>query len=363
MDEEILVIGYLGGGNLGDEFSLLGLLYKYGKHRSIKLSVLSVDPRIFKAYHPIVSKYANIFKLSFINILVPLLRSRKVVIIGGHYLGNLLELFTLVYIAVLAKLMKKEVLLESIGLYPYRTRVGFNIRDLNSYKLGTIRILLTKILLILSDYISVRDISSKMLINRLIGKKVFLNLDLALNIPVSIIKKYSSLKKEPMLGLSIGYIIDKAFPVLIRELYKAIIELMKRCPELRVMCIPFSIPIREDLKTADNDLRLCQLFHAHLPRELETRFIVVRKRLTPMEALRLLSKLDCIVTLRYHPFILASKLDMHCIVIPHELKVYDYVNLISIFRIFGNANKVDVITLESISSRKFLEHLKTFRCS
>jgi hypothetical protein len=271
----------------------------------------------------------------------------------------------LTYIAILGRLLRKEILLESVGLYPYATRVGFNISKLlnkkmnSKYKLSVTALFLAKLLLALTNNISVRDISSKILVNQIIGKKVFLELDAGFNLPMPslVTRNRNSNKHQLWLGLAIGYIADSRFPKIVKELYSAIIHLMKCKQDLKVICIPFSIPIKEDMKSVDNDLRLCLQLYTHLPDELRSRFIVVKERLNPLEAIYLLSKLDCIVTLRYHSFILASRLGVPCIIIPHELKVIDYIDLFTKYKL-GNGTLIDVIMPEDVSVQRLLEAFK-----
>jgi hypothetical protein len=366
----VLVIGNFGNGNLGDEIILLGLLYKYLRYRSIRLFVSVADFHTFKEYHPIVSKYISIFKSSpivgYIYVIPALIRSRKVIIVGGHYLGNFFDISLLTYIAILGRLLRKEILLESVGLYPYATRVGFNISKLlnkkmnSKYKLSVTALFLTKLLLALANNISVRDISTKILVNQIIGRKVFLELEASFNLPMpSLVTRNNrnSNKHQLWLGLAIGYIADSRFPKIVKELFSAIIHLMKCKQDLKVICIPFSIPIKEDMKSVDNDLRLCLQLYTHLPDELRSRFIVVKERLNPLEAIYLLSKLDCIVTLRYHSFILASRLGVPCITIPHELKVVDYIDFITKYKL-GNGTLINVIMPEDVSVQRLLEAFK-----
>ncbi|MCC6055983.1 MAG: polysaccharide pyruvyl transferase family protein [Desulfurococcaceae archaeon] len=364
---KIFVISNLGSGSFGDELNLLGVLYKYRRYKPIRLTIVANEPQIFREYHPILGKHASIIKsnfvFGFISVIPPLLRSNLVITTGGKYMKNLYEIFYLAYIALLGKLLRRKILLESIGIYPYGTRVGFNIealdKELNSYKLGLIRLLLTKLLLALADRVSVRDISSKILINLIIGKKVLFEIDPIFNLPINDTNSLLQDESHLLLGLAIGYVIDKRFLNLMKELYKAIVYLMKQRPRLKIICVPFSIPTIKDLKSPDNDLRLCLQLYAHLPDELKAKFVVVKERLKPIEAIQLLRKLDCIVALRYHPFLLAIKLGVPCLIIPHELKVLDYINILTKYKLRDSVI-IGVVTPDTVSSHEIVAYFE--RC-
>ncbi len=164
--KKILIAGYFGMGNLGDEL-ILDITLKNLKNRlaeRCKISVLSGDPAS-------TSKNFNVSAVNRKNpfSILKTLISSDVLIVGGGGLfqdkTSTLSLYYYLSLLLFGKILRKKVVVYAVGVD--------KLKRMNSY--------ITKIILNMADSISVRDAASyDFLTGGKMGKKVILSADAVL---------------------------------------------------------------------------------------------------------------------------------------------------------------------------------------
>jgi len=157
----IMVAGYYGRGNIGDEAILTGLLDALSGHhmrQNYTIEIMSSNPTITQRLHRVDSVY-KLNPLSFLH----LLRARWLIIGGGGILpGSIKSLLYYTLCAFIAKAFGSYVSLVSVGVNPVRS---FSKR------------VLTKLLCRLANDIIVRDSDSRIELERFTKKPVIVGSD------------------------------------------------------------------------------------------------------------------------------------------------------------------------------------------
>ena len=277
MAKRILIAGYYGFDNGGDELILFFLLKELKKLNSkAEITVLSGDP----------SKTGKSYKVKAINRWNPLSVAAAVfhtdlfVFGGGGLLQDLTSSWSIYYylgLILLAKLFVKKVLLLSQGVGPIRRKI---IRKVTGIVLGLV------------DLITVRDEFSKFELAKLNGNlSVSIVPDPVFNLDRFAFRKRAAVNERPVIGVSLqGGGKDERFRGVVREICD---ELVRRM-EAKIIFIPFhkweDLKISKDIITkGTNDY---QLF---LWQEVWDLF-------------KIYDKIDLILGMRLHSIILACLL-------------------------------------------------------
>ena len=277
MAKRILIAGYYGFDNGGDELILFFLLKELKKLNSkAEITVLSGDP----------SKTGNSYKVKAINRWNPLSVAAAVfhtdlfVFGGGGLLQDLTSSWSIYYylgLILLAKLFFKKVLLLFQGVGPIRRKI---IRKVTGIVLGLV------------DLITVRDEFSKFELAKLNGNlSVSIVPDPVFNLDRFAFRKGAAVNERPAIGVSLqGGGKDERFRGVVREICD---ELVRRM-EAKIIFIPFhkweDLKISKDIITkGTNDY---QLF---LWQEVWDLF-------------KIYDKIDLILGMRLHSIILACLL-------------------------------------------------------
>jgi len=277
MAKRILIAGYYGFDNGGDELILFFLLKELKKLNSkAEITVLSGDP----------SKTGNSYKVKAINRWNPLSVAAAVfhtdlfVFGGGGLLQDLTSSWSIYYylgLILLAKLFFKKILLLSQGVGPIRRKI---IRKVTGIVLGLV------------DLITVRDEFSKFELAKLNGNlSVSIVPDPVFNLDRFAFRKGAAVNERPAIGVSLqGGGKDERFRGVVREICD---ELVRRM-EAKIIFIPFhkweDLKISKDIITkGTNDY---QLF---LWQEVWDLF-------------KIYDKIDLILGMRLHSIILACLL-------------------------------------------------------
>ena len=172
----VIMYGYFGMGNVGDEAILSTLISEY-ESRGIKVYVVSSNPKRSERIHHVISFRDKILSLNFLKNLAKC--SEIVFAGGGKYGASTLRRISL--LVLLAKLLGKKIRFRSVGLYPYSWSGSISLYLKNS--LDTFTRFLLRTALSTADVVTVRDIYSKMFVEGCIaGVNVKLELDPALKL-------------------------------------------------------------------------------------------------------------------------------------------------------------------------------------
>lgn len=224
--KQILIFGYLGYGNLGDETNLKQLIELLrGFDQKINITVISAAPdRTISQY-----QVKAIGKFNFLGIILAL--SGADLLIGNS--GSLFQDFTskrslcyYSFLIIAAKLFKVKVFLYGQGIGPLRSRIG--------------KFLASRILA-LADVITVRDRLSIVALTELSVVKPELHLTaeplLALNsLPVSLVEDYWKRRKVSK-GIRLGLII-RDYPFLKKRFWEQLCESLGWNSEFEIYLIP-----------------------------------------------------------------------------------------------------------------------------
>jgi len=294
MVNRILVAGYYGFDNGGDELILFSLLNELKRlNNNIEISVLSRDP----------SKTGKNYKVKAINrwnplsVALAIFHTDLFVFGGGGLLQDLTSSWSIYYylgLILLAKLFFKKVFLFSQGVGPIKRRIS---RKVTGIVLGFV------------DLITVRDELSKFELERL-NKNLSVSIapDPVFNLDRFTFRKGVTINEQPAIGVSLqGLGEDERF----RETVREICDELVRKIESKIIFIPFhkleDLKISEDIiANRTNDYRL------FLWQDIEDLF-------------EFYNKIDLILGMRLHSIILACLLGKPFVAIclPKTHPLYD----------------------------------------
>lgn len=304
---KLLLAGYYGCGNLGDEAILEALIAGIRKHYiNADITVLSGNP------HDTVECYRvkSVNRLSFFKVLSSI-RANDVLILGG---GGLLQDITskrsLRYYLLLiriAKFFKKKVVLLGQGIGPIKDK-GLLKRGLKNVDLVTVR----------------DDGSFKELVR--IGvqaKKIVLTADLAFSIEIPGNEKAEKLLelegikkcKPRLIGVALRTPIDKDE---LDEKYRALASTFDRLikeKDSNIVFLIFRYP--EDIDVANKVMGMMK-YTAH----------VLLRQCRPSDMLAAISKMDAVIGMRLHSLIFAAKAKVPCLGLSYDPKVARFQQLI-----------------------------------
>jgi len=240
MANRILMAGYYGFDNGGDELILFSLLNELKRLNSkIEISVLSNDPsKTGKSYGVNALNRWNI-----LSIALGILRTDLFVFGGGGLLQDLTSSWGIYYylgLILLAKLFFKKIFLISQGVGPIRSKFGRKV---------------TGIVLGFADLITIRDELSKFELGKLNGNlSVSIGPDLVFNLNRLAFTSGEAMcppfNEPPVIGVSVqGLRKDERFKDTIREICDELVRKSKS----KIILIPFHK--LEDLKISKYIIR------------------------------------------------------------------------------------------------------------
>ena len=287
MTFKVLILGYYGFGNAGDEAVLSGILTSLNnasvkKGINLKITVLSADLQQTRERFKVITADRGSFKAIFHSI-----RKTDVFILGGGSLfqditGRGLSVAYYAGLSILAKIFGKKLVFYAQGIGPAK-------KGINRF--------LVRIAALLSDFLSVRDNGSLLELKDLgvSDRLIRLTCDPAFAIlpkkdaahPVG---KSDLSAKKPVIGVMLrdwpGFEDKK---VLIAD---AIEDLARRINASVVL-----VPMQQAY-----DTKLCQSVAAHIKRDC----YVFEKTIEPQEMMDLFGEFDLVIAMRLHALIFAA---------------------------------------------------------
>lgn len=302
MSKKIVVSGYYGADNFGDE-SILATLVQHLNKQDADVTVLSINPE----------KTANTYKVKSVKsfdimAVIKTIAKSDILVSGG---GSLLQdatsvksLFYYLFVIFTAQFFKKQVIIFAQGIGPISNKVGE---------------LITKSLLKKCRWVSVRDDKSLFLL-RGWGIKTELVCD-----PLYDLELESS-KPENRVGVQL-----RNFKTLSEKL---LITLANR------IAIDFPDKEIEIYSFQDsNDLEVCRHFEAILLSVnpgLKTNVISGK---SPKEIIKLMANLDYMIAMRFHAILIALKYGIKTLAINYDYKVETIANEAKIPALSMNATE------------------------
>ncbi len=295
---KVLISGYFGFNNTGDEAILASMIAQFRKKDpGIKITVLSADPKT-TAERLSVNSVHRLDPLAMIRTLI---NSDVVVSGGGGLLQDSTGRFSVVYylsILFLAKLFGKKTVVFGQGYGPVKSR--FNKR-------------LIKFVLNLTDLITVRDIASKKALkdNGIDTPPILSCADPAMLLEKEsfgeIVKAESITEFErPVTGICLRSFKDMPKDYILK-LSGTLDELIDKL-NIEVLLIPLKVP--DDTQMCVNVLSL-----------MKNKGRVLEGKYSPQQMLGLTSSLDAVIGMRLHSLIFSASSCVPALGISYDPKV------------------------------------------
>jgi len=341
MTVRVVILGYYGFGNTGDEAVLGGILTAL-KHVSVKngieltITVLSADSEQTKERYKVDSADRGSFKAIFYS-----LRKSDVFILGG---GSLLQdttgrgLSVLYYagLSIIAKMLGKKVIFYAQGIGPVK-------RTVNRF--------LVYLAASATDFLSVRDNGSMIELRRLgvLHKVIRLTCDPAFALregkkSTLINSVIASLPLKPVIGVMLRDwpgIEDKKY--LISD---AIEDLAERINASIVL-----LPMQQAF-----DIKLCQSVAALIKRDC----YVLEETFEPEEMIALFGEFDLVIAMRLHALIFAAIAGVPMVGLGYDPKINAFLSQIGMQQALSIENlKTEDLTNQALEQWMARDEIKT----
>jgi len=297
---KILIAGYYGFGNVGDEAVLQALLKGLSnREASLEIAVLSATPQVTQELYGVKS----IYRYAWMNLISELRKCEVFIIGGGSLFQNITSSRSLIYylgLVFAAKLMGKKVVIFAQGFGPLK---------------GKFYHWLTRLAFKAAALITLRDLDSFNAIQKmhLKNKKIYLTADptALLNVTKEEGKKILSMEgikknDRPTLGIALRSLLKgKAIPhEKLAELMDWIVKKYNYYPVFLLFQCP------EDMDAASKVIGVMQ--------ENST---VIFRICRPEEMLSIISQLDLLIGMRLHALIFAALSGVPALGLTYDPKV------------------------------------------
>lgn len=304
---KILISGYYGFNNIGDEAILKGLL------DGIKERLPLVDLVVLSKFPDFTAKKHHVRAINRIHIFKILreMRSMDLLVSGG---GSLFQDVTskrsiIYYLGIIwlaKKLFRKKVMIYSQGIGPVN-------QSYNRYLLGK--------LINCVDVINVRDEKSRQeLLNLGVTKEIIVTTDTVFNISKpdrdkgkKVLDKIDDKKDRAYIGISVRHW-NNTNDRIKRETAK-LCEKIVRESSYRPVMIPFHF---------HQDLQLMKEIHSILPEDIRSEVLIMQEYLYVEDYLSLVGNMELMVAMRLHGLIFSALMQVYPIGISYDPKIESF---------------------------------------
>jgi polysaccharide pyruvyl transferase CsaB len=336
--KRIVIIGYFGYGNTGDEAILESMISAFRKrNKDIKFIVFSGNPEFISSKYGVKSLSGSM-RRNLKDVIKTIKDADLVILGGGGFLFDykLLNLLSWLLYVIVAKSLRRQVMIYAMGIGPINTRLG---KLFAKYALNKV------------DIISVRDKGSKKLLIDLGVKKspIFVTADPAIIAPYETEKKNSVLrvvdsnKKHNLIGIAIRpwFNSDELKKVIAEVADSLIMDLNST-----IVFIPMEYGMDYDISKEVSNLMI------NSPK--------IMKYSTPQHIYETISQMDLVIGMRLHSLIFATKAAVPIVGIIYDPKVDYFLQEINQSKYSINVNNVtyeDLLYLakEAMSNRSLIE--------
>jgi polysaccharide pyruvyl transferase WcaK-like protein len=321
----IVIHGYLGFGNIGDEAILSVLIEEFKTiFNKAEFVVLSSNPQRTMKIHNVKAIRERLTSLGFWK---HFLRSHILVFAGGGRYGYT-TWRRIALLALLAELLGKVVIFRGVGVYPYEWSGKPVISERPVAFKGLIGLLI-RLALSKVSYISVRDKYSYMVL-RLTGVKrsIAIEEDLAfrLKLPDPSECKELAIKYDihegRVLGVNLRTLDAETSEKVVNYVVKLVRDFMEKGFD-KVVFIPFGFGSFKD-RFFDNDLIIAFKLKRRIPN-----LIIINEELNPKEILCLFNYLDYVVAMRHHAVIFTLLAKKPILALVYDTKTLELLRMLS----------------------------------
>jgi polysaccharide pyruvyl transferase WcaK-like protein len=321
----VIVHGYFGFGNVGDE-AILSVLIEEFKNifNKTELIVLSSNPQRTMKFHSVKAIRERLTSLGFWK---HFLGSHILVFAGGGRYGYA-TWRRIALLALLAELLGKVVIFRGVGVYPYEWR-GRPIISERPVAFKRLTGLLIRLALSKVSYISVRDKYSYMVL-RFTGVKrsIAIEEDLAfrLKLPDPSECKELAIKYDihegRVLGVNLRTLDAETSEKVVNYVVKLVRDFMEKGFD-KVVFIPFGFGSFRG-RFFDNDLIVAFKLKRRIPN-----LIIINEELNPKEILCLFNYLDYVVAMRHHAVIFTLLAKKPILALVYDTKTLELLRMLS----------------------------------
>ena len=321
----IVIHGYFGFGNVGDEAILSVLIEEFKAiFNKAEFVVLSSNPQRTMKIHSVKAIRERLTSLGFWK---HFLRSHILVFAGGGRYGYT-TWRRIVLLALLAELLGKVVIFRGVGVYPYEWR-GRPIISKRPVAFKGLTGLLIRLALSKVSYISVRDKYSYMVL-RLTGVKrsIAIEEDLAfrLKLPDPSECKELAIKYDihegRVLGVNLRTLDAETSEKVVNYVVKLVRDFMEKGFD-KVVFIPFGFGSFRG-RFFDNDLIVAFKLKRRIPN-----LIIINEELNPKEILCSFNYLDYVVAMRHHAVIFTLLAKKPILALVYDTKTLELLRMLS----------------------------------
>lgn len=306
--KNILLAGYYGFGNLGDEAILEMFLKQIKSSSNIdKITVLSGNPTETHKKYDVDA----IDRYSIYTVIKKLKKSDALVFGGGSLLQDVTSkrsIYYYLFLIKIAKLLGKKVIMLSQGIGPIVNKTNFN----NTAKV------LRKV-----DFITVRDIKSQEILYKmgLDDKKVAFSADPVINLNSNDLTNDSNDEK-----IKICFSLRNWKDT---NLVDQICRLVSKLQKDNIEC--YFVPFYYNM-----DIELIN----ELEQKLDNSAHFIKQRLTTKEAVDIIKKMDLLIGIRLHALIFAAAVGTPFIGISYDPKIDEFMKSLDM-RVFSDTDSLD----------------------
>ena len=328
---KILISGYYGFNNVGDEAILKGLIEGIKRVEGpIDIVVLSQHPEFTSKKHEVRS----IKRTNLLHIFKEMKNMDLLVSGGGSLFQDVTSKRSIAYyigiIWFAKRLFKKKVMIYSQGIGPVNKKYN--------------RWLLGKILNTI-DFINVRDEKSKLELESLgVTKEILVTTDTVfgiskppLEIGKAVLEKKSKIKGKPYIGISVRH--WKTGNNIAEEMAKLCTDIVQDMD-----CVPVLIPFH-----FYKDLKLMESIHKNLDKDIKDKVVIIDEYLYVEDYLSLIGNMDIMVAMRLHGLIFSVLMGVYPVGISYDPKIQSFLHMM---------DREDAMEVENLNATLLYKELK-----
>ena len=319
---KVLLYGYFGYGNIGDEAICKVILDDLRAKHNTEAVILSADPERSSKLHG-----AESCRLGSIKFLQHLLSAHTVILAGGGRYGDT-SLRIVSTLVLLAKLLRKKVIFRIIGVYHYRSLLLAKVEP-QPFKSSLTRALV-RMSFDLADEVTVRDRFSERVL-RLSGVKRDIKVmeDEAQKLlpasleSVQLVLKEDFMNKERgrlVIGINLLTLTGMSGEKL-KKIAANVLDWVVKNYDADIVFLPFGygskITKAIDDRIIAREIKECMQYKDKLR--------IVEVELTPEEALGAFRMFDLFLGMRFHSILFSGMMNVPTISVIYDMKVEEFI--------------------------------------
>lgn len=300
---KLIIIGWFGSGNIGDEALLLSQIQGFTKFiPHFECDVVSFNPAITKKVLTDIAGVKNIyrlgnkqqvFKTQLVSIYRAMRRADKVVIGGGGMVQDVYNWYTFCYFAffaLLGKMLNKPVMLYGVGAGPILRKFVKQIIRLTGNQV---------------DLITVRDPESKQAMIRagIKQEKIIVTADPAFYLTPKIIPDLKLSQEKIKIGICVREVAQ--WKPLDKKLLAKLFDDLAVKYNAQIIFFAFGFYTNKWFKKQTSEPTDTQTAH-QIASHMKNKPLIIKDHYRPDEFLYLISQFNLLISMRFHAALMAA---------------------------------------------------------